>query len=182
MKLRPPVLTTACTAALLRIVVIGASIGLIALPATAAAGTSPADQSAAGVPARGAQSPDNFSSGDQYVETIPSTKGPRVVDDKHHKAVKLPAGIEQRLRQGGPDSDKLLQIATSTELGAPDQKLPKERRANQRSRPGVPSAAIDAVGGGHSGIDLLAIWLLVITALALGTVGYRRYKNRNASD
>jgi hypothetical protein len=75
-------------------------------------------------------------------------------------------------------------MATSTQLGAPDQVLHKgkDRRKRDGESLAVPSAAIDAVGGGHAGVGLLALWLMVITAVGLGAVGYRRYRNRDSSD
>jgi hypothetical protein len=136
------------------------------------------------------QTPDHFSAGDQYVETLPSTKGPKAANGKtrkHGGSVSLPPKIKQKLLgQGGPDADKLIQIATSTELGAPERKSGKGKgtrgkKRNGRGQPAVPSAAIDAVGGGQAGLGWLVLALLVITALALGAVGYQRYRDRDAS-
>jgi hypothetical protein len=131
--------------------------------------------------------PDHFSAGDQYVETLPSAKGPKAANGKHGGSVDLPRKIEQTLvSHGGPDSAKLIQIATSPELGAPEQKHGKSEGTRAKKRDGspqaaAPSAAIDAVGGGEAGLGWLVLALLVITALALGAVGYQRYKDRDAS-
>jgi hypothetical protein len=159
-----------------RIIALAAVTAMLALPSSAAAFNS-----------TGAQSPDHFSAGDQYVETLPSTKGPKSADGKDGKggkSVRLPRDIERKLlSQGGTETAKLMQIATSTQLGAPDQNLHKTKDGAKRgqSSPAVPSAAIDAVGGGPAGLGFLVIWLMVITAVALGAVGYRRYRNRDSS-
>jgi hypothetical protein len=135
------------------------------------------------------------SAGDQYVETLPSTKGPKVAHGdtkKHRTGGILSPRAEKLLSQAGPEADKLIQIATSPQLGAPEQTLEKgsTRGAHRgaqgksrsgESRPAVPSAAIDAVGGGQAGLGWLVLALLIITALALGTVGYQRFKDRDAS-
>ena len=174
---------------LLTIVALAASIGLLGLPSAAAAFTSTGTQPPGTTPpAQGTQSPGTFSAGDQYVETLPSTGGPKTANGKGHGGnVKLPRKIERKLlSKGGPEAPKLLEIATSTQLGAPDRKLDKGKsrngaKRNDPSQPAVPSAAIDAVGGGKAGLGLLVLWLFVITAIALGAVGYRRYRNRDAS-
>ena len=53
-------------------------------------------------------------------------------------------------RKGGSETAQLMQIATSTQLGAPDQALHKGKdgaeASDGKTRPAVPSAAIDAVG------------------------------------
>jgi hypothetical protein len=138
-------------------------------------------------PAAAAQAPDHFSAGDQYVETLPSTKGPKAADGKRGKGggkhMRLAAPIEQKVRgEGGTQAAKLIEIATSPELGAPTKSTDaKKKHRNRGSRPAVPSAAIDAVGGGGTGIVWLVCALLFITAILLGSVGYQRYKNRDAS-
>jgi len=167
------------TNAAVRIAALVAVSVALALPGSAAGFDSTGSQPT------GAQSPNNFSAGDQYVETLPSTKGPKTAGGKDHKQVRLPHDVEQKLlAKGGSETAQLMQIATSTQLGAPDQALHKGKDAQKRdgeTRPAVPSAAIDAVGGGHAGLGLLALWLMVITAVGLGAVGYRRYKNRDSS-
>jgi hypothetical protein len=138
---------------------------------------------------------DGNSAGDQYVETLPSTKGPKSADDKagRHRGG-LPSRIQKQVQEvPGPTADKLIQIATSPQLGAPEQTLQKDggKRGTQKgtrgkhrsggSRSAVPSAAIDAVGGGQAGLGWLVLALLIITALALGAVGYQRFKDRDAA-
>jgi hypothetical protein len=142
---------------------------------------------------------DGNSAGDQYVETLPTTKGPRLGGDdsgtKHLGKTKLHPKIEKQVQQQLPaqTADKLIQIATSPQLGAPEQTLQKHtstrKSAEQKgtrgkhrsgnSEPAVPSAAIDAVGGSQAGLGWLVLALLIITALALGAVGYQRLKDRD---
>jgi hypothetical protein len=155
-----------------------AAVGLaLALPGPAIGFDSTGSQPA------GAQSPDNFSAGDQYVETLPSTKGPKAAEGNPHKRARLSHDAKQKLReQGGSDTAQLMQIATSTQLGAPDQSLHKDaHKRDGESGPAVPSAAIDAVTGGHAGLGLLLLWLIVITAVGLGAAGYRRHRHKDSS-
>jgi hypothetical protein len=140
------------------------------------------------------------SAGDQYVETLPSTKGPKLAGDdsgtKHLGGNKaLHPKIQKQVQQlPAQTADKLIQIATSPQLGAPEQTLQKHTSARKTeskgtrgkhrsgdSEPAVPSAAIDAVGGGQAGLGWLVLALLIITALALGAVGYQRLKDRDTS-
>jgi hypothetical protein len=190
---RLPAGTSALRKFALATMLCGLFVALMAQPSVAgtfdSSGTSPggAEAPAAVTPQGGVQSPDDFSAGDQYVETLPSTKGPKAADGKHKKDARLPRRIEQKVAaEGGSEAEKLLQIATSTQLGAPDRKLTKKqqnRRAKRdgASRPAVPSAAIDAVGGGDAGLGMLVIWMMGITAIALGAVGYRRLRNKDSS-
>jgi hypothetical protein len=135
-------------------------------------------------------SPGNQSAGDQYVETLPTTRGPRA--PKHRKQVKkIPRGVARKIdRLGGSDAAALETLATSTELGAPAEQpagrksAPKARKRDSRSgerhggsTPAVPSAAINAVDGGEAGLGWLVVAMLAITALALGAAGYRRRKD-----
>jgi len=63
--------------------------------------------------------PGNQSAGDQYVETLPTTKGPRA-PGRHKHGKKLPHGVAKRLqRLGGSDAAALKALATSPGLGAP---------------------------------------------------------------
>jgi hypothetical protein len=138
----------------------------------------------AGSAAQEAQSPERFSAGDQYVETLPSTKGPKAANGKRHrngdKGAALPPELREKLlAQGGPQAAKLLEIATSGELGAPERRRGASRAG--QSEPGVPAAAIDAVGGGQSGLGWLVLALIVITALALGALGYQRYRDKGSA-
>jgi hypothetical protein len=166
---------------------------LAALPAAAWAGS---DFSSDGSDPYGS-APGGQSAGDQYVETLPTTKGPRAPGHGRH-ARKLSRGAERRLEQlGGTDAAALKALATSTSLGAPADasaggagkgskgKGHKGRSRNGtrhgKSTPAVPSAAINAVDGGEAGLGWLVLAILAITALALGAVGYRRHRDRGSA-
>ena len=139
--------------------------------------------------------PGNQSAGDQYVETLPTTKGPRAPrGGKHGK--KLSNGVTRKLqKQGGPDASTLEKLATSPALGAPvddgaGSKRQGSQRGSNRSKNGkqhggsapVPSAAINAVDGGEAGLGWLVLAILAITALSLGAVGYQRHRNKGSSE
>jgi hypothetical protein len=153
-------------------------------------------------PARAADAPFDFSAGDQYVETLPTTKGPKAADrpsKKKKKHASLSPQAKQRLtQQGGSQAAALEQVATSAELGAPQTAAatssgssPSEGKSSghRSSRGGkgsgedsdsVPSAAIKAAGDSNAGIGLLALGLPLITAIALGAFGVQRRRNRDA--
>ena len=141
--------------------------------------------------------PGNQSAGDQYVETLPTTRGPRAPGRGKH-AKKLSHGVAKKIKtQGGSDAAALEQIATSTALGAPgngDRDKGSDGKASHgkgsgRSRegkrhgsaPAVPSAAINAVDGGEAGLGWLVLAMLAITALALGAVGYQRRRDKGSA-
>jgi hypothetical protein len=157
---------------------IGLRVTLLAAAASALLLGTPAGTLAAG--------PSHFSAGDQYVETIPSAEGPKATHGKREgnrgKGAALPPELRQKLlAQGGPEAERLLEIATSPQLGAPEQTHKRSAGARERSEQGVPAAAIDAVGGGQSGLGWLVLALIVITALALGALGYQRYKDKGSA-
>jgi hypothetical protein len=133
-------------------------------------------------------SPSGQSAGDQYVETLPTTRGPRA--PSHRKQTrKLSRHLARKIEAlGGSDAAELKTLVGSTALGAPldadgkeksrDAHRSKKRRGG--SAPAVPSAAINAAGGGEGAIGWLVIVLLAITALALGAVGYQRRTHRGS--
>jgi hypothetical protein len=167
---------------------------VLAVPATASAGS---DFSSAGSDPYGS-APGGQSAGDQYVETLPTTKGPRAPGNGKH-ARKLARGVDKKLqRQGGSDAAPLEALATSTALGAPvdeakgsqrngaGQGRSQGKRARKGKRhgdstPAVPSAAINAVDGGQAGLGWLVIGLLAITALALGAVAHQRHRDKDSA-
>jgi hypothetical protein len=159
---------------------------LLTLPATAAA----ADFSSDGADPYGS-APSGQSAGDQYVETLPTTRGPRAPGHRKH-AKKLPRGVTKKIETlGGSDAPQLKTLATSTSLGAPTQQPSKgksdKKSASHSSKrhgdstPAVPSAAINAVDGGEAGLGWLVLALFAITALALGAVGYQRRRDRSSA-
>jgi len=165
-----------------------------ALPAVASAGSfsSTGDEPSVSVPG-------NQSAGDQYVETLPTTKGPRAPGKNKH-ARKLSRDITKKIHKlGGSDAAALKQLATSPALGAPSGaeggdkgsdgnasgKRPHAGRSHTGKRhgstPAVPSAAINAVDEGEAGLGWLVLAILAITALALGAVGYQRRRDKGSA-
>lgn len=131
---------------------------------------------------------DEFSAADQYVESVPTARGPKApgVGKQRQKREKLPqraqAGLESQPEQ---TARKLEQIATSPELGAPvvnrDRKGGK-RRSPSSSVPRVPAATVSAVGEGEEDTLLwLAVAMIVIAAAAAGTTAHRHHKRRNTA-
>jgi hypothetical protein len=149
-------------------------------------------------PAAHASSPLDFSAGDQYVETLPTARGPKVTENapKRRSTSGLSKRARQQLRaQGGSEVATLEYVAVSPELGAPppgassgeDRSGPDgsgDRRGNAKGAangsPSVPSAAINAVAGSGSGLGWLALALPLITAIALGAFGFQRRRDRDA--
>lgn len=137
--------------------------------------------------------PGNESAGDQYVETLPTPKGPRAPGrGKHGK--KLSHGVTRKLQtQGGSDAATLEKLATSTALGAPvdngagsNGKGKRSQRSKNGKRHGgsapVPSAVINAADGGEAGLGWLVLAILSITALSLGAVGYQRHRDKGSTE
>jgi hypothetical protein len=130
---------------------------------------------------------DDFSAADQYVESVPTSRGPKVPGVGKHsdragkpsKAKLAPAVVtELRSRPGGA-ANTLERIATEPELGAPVEKL---RTTRSKSLPAIPTASVTAVGEEEQdSIVLLVIALALITALAVGTAGHRYYERRKAA-
>jgi hypothetical protein len=175
----------------------GRSVRAAALAVLAAALLSTALPAAAPADDLGLTVPGNQSAGDQYVETLPTTKGPRAPRGRKH-AKKLSNGVTRKLqKQGGSDAATLEKLATSPALGAPvddgaDSKGKSSRTTGSqgRSKNGkqhggsapVPSAAINAVDGGEAGLGWLVLAILAITALSLGAVGYQRHRNKGSTE
>jgi hypothetical protein len=136
----------------------------------------------------GAKSPEDFSAADQYVETVPTTRGPNATKDRKSKKTPLRPSLAAKLRnQGGADAARLEAVATSSDFGAPqgttsgaDNKKGSGGRQGSRNTTALPSASVQAV---RSGEDLL--WLLLaliaITGLMVGAVTYQRHKDTNRS-
>jgi hypothetical protein len=125
-----------------------------------------------------AASPGDFSASDQYVETVPTSRGPSASDDAKHSRTPLSAGAAAKLHnQGGADAASLEAIATSSDYGAPQAKRRDGKGGSSKSTPAVPSASVAAVR--DSGADLL--WLLLalfaVTGLLIGAVAYQRHRD-----
>lgn len=87
---------------------------LTALPAAAWAGGFASSNDGLGLTV-----PGNQSAGDQYVETLPTTRGPRA-PGHNKRSKKLSHGVAKNLqRLGGSDAATLKALATSPALGAP---------------------------------------------------------------
>jgi hypothetical protein len=144
--------------------------------------------------------PGDQSAGDQYVETLPTTRGPRAPGRGKH-ARKLSGGVANKIHKlGGRDAAALKALATSTALGAPGNTGGGDKNSDRKgsggkgshegrsrdgkrhgSTPAVPSAAINAVDGGEAGLGWLVLAILAITALALGAVGYQRRRDKGTA-
>lgn len=152
---------------------------------------------ASAAPAAAQETPLDFSAGDQYVETVPTAKGPRVADRERSKRSR--SGLSTRVQrliqsQGGAAAGTLSEVASSEGLGAPTASSGSDGgsgkgsgngsgadRGSGEGSPSVPSATISAVGGGDATLGWLAVALLAITTVALGAFGYQRHRNRDAS-
>ena len=159
---------------------IAIALVLAALPA----GTAAASDFSSGDPY--GSSPSGQSAGDQYVETLPTTRGPRAPSHRKRTRKLSPRVARKIVALGGSDSAELKTLATSTALGAPvdagkEKRSPKgaarSHKGHGGTTPAVPSAAINAVDGGEAGIGWLVVALLAITALALGAAGYQRRRH-----
>jgi hypothetical protein len=171
--------------------VLAAALLLTAVPAAAPA----AGFAGSGGDDLGVSVPGNQSAGDQYVETLPTSKGPRAPGRKKH-AKRLSNGVTRKLQKlGGSDAATLKALATSPALGAPvdsgdaksKAKGSNDRRSDDGKRhgsssPAVPSAAINAVDGGDAGLGWLVLAILAITALSLGAVGYQRRRDKGSTE
>ena len=144
----------------------------------------------AAVPASAvAETPQDFSASDQYVETLPTTSGPSATKDRRRGKTPLRPSVAAKLRsQGGADAARLEAVATSSDFGAPqgtaggaDTKNGAGDRRNSRNRSAIPSASVQAVRGGGGDLLWLLLALLAITGLMVGAVTYQRHKNTNSS-
>jgi hypothetical protein len=134
-----------------------------------------------------AESPQDFSASDQYVETLPTTSGPSATDDRRRGKTPLRPSAAAKLRaQGGADAARLEAIATSSDFGAPqgtsdsaDKK--NGNRRDSRNTTAIPSASVQAVSEGGEDLLWLLLALLAITGLMVGAVTYRRHKDSNSS-
>ena len=128
---------------------------------------------------------DDFSAADQYVESVPTARGPKVPGvgkarrtgkNRENAAPKLSPTVQSSLdRQPDQTAAQLERIATSPDYGAPAEKL--------RTSPAhVPAAAVSAVGDGdQSTLTWLLVAVIATTLLTAGTAAYRRYQSRNSA-
>jgi Tfp pilus assembly protein FimV len=119
--------------------------------------------------------PQEFSAADQYVESVPTSSGPRPAKrgkrPKTARRIALPPPVAKRL------DEPLREVATSPSLGAPERKL--RRTDAPVESPSVPSATVTAVDEAHRGRLLwLLLALLLVTGALVGTAGYRHKARR----
>jgi len=164
------------------------AFALLALPGSAFAGGQTFSSDGSGpAPQPGLLDPNGISAGDQYVETVPTARGPRAAAGKGRG--KLPRAVVHGLRRhGAGDASTLESVATSPAYGAPAPRHSGHRAGGGarrthghragRTAPAVPSAAIGAVGRGNAGLGWLVLAILAITAFALAAVGFQRHRNR----
>jgi hypothetical protein len=137
----------------------------------------------------GAKSPEDFSASDQYVETVPTTRGPNATKDRKSVKTPLRPSVAAKLRsQGGADAARLEAVATSSDFGAPqgttrgaDKKKGSGDRHNSRDTTALPSASVQAVREGGEDLLWLLLALIAITGLMVGAVTYQRHKDTNSS-
>ncbi len=136
-----------------------------------------------------AETPQDFSASDQYVETLPTTSGPSATKDRRRGKTPLRPSVAAKQRsQGGADAARLEAVATSSDFGAPqgtagraDTKNGAGDRRNSRDSRAIPSASVQAVRGGGGDLLWLLLALLAITGLMVGAVTYQRHKDTNSS-
>lgn len=120
--------------------------------------------------------PEHYPSADQYVESIPTSRGPGATRVGKDETTPLPPAIRNQLV--GDTGAKLERIATSARLGAPQRDLPDARADS----PSLPSAAVSAADEGEGNRLLwLLLGLLLVTGVVAGNAGYRQYKTRRAA-
>jgi hypothetical protein len=112
--------------------------------------------------------PEDFSGADQYVESVPTSGGPKPARKVEH-AVKPSIPLPQAVN----DLDGTLkEVATSPTLGAPEHSLP-DAKADTPKVPAATVSAIDDADGGR------LLWLLLALAVVTGaTVGAASYRHR----
>jgi hypothetical protein len=136
----------------------------------------------------GAASPDEFSAADQYVETLPTSRGPNATKDAKRGRTRLPAPVAEKLREdAGTDAASLQAIATENDYGAPqadrgdaDKKKSGKKGGGRTSSSAVPSASVQAVRNGGGDMLWLLLALLAVTGLMVGAVAYQRHKDSNS--
>jgi opacity protein-like surface antigen len=139
--------------------------------------------------AAAADTPQDFSASDQYVETLPTTSGPSATKDRRRGRTPLRPSVAAKLRsEGGNAAARLEALATSSDFGAPqgtgekaDKKNGAGDRRNSRNTAAIPSASIQAVREGGGDLLWLLLALLAITGLVVGAVTYQRHKDTNSS-
>ena len=145
------------------ILVAAASAGAAETPVTKAPVASPAV-------------PNQFSAADQYVESVPTSSGPRPGKEGHRRRgdggapLPVPPAVDDL-------SPTLKEVATSPKLGAPDRALPDAKA----SEPGVPAAAVSALDDGDGGRLLWLLLAIVVISVAIAGTATYRHRTRRAT-
>jgi hypothetical protein len=123
--------------------------------------------------------PEEFSAADQYVESVPTSGGPKPAKDTKRarseaKESVAPSPVPPAVSRLEP---ALKEVATSPALGAPERGLEDAPADN----PAVPAATVSAVDDAD---DDRLLWLLlalvVISGAIAGTAGYRHRARKRA--
>jgi hypothetical protein len=136
----------------------------------------------AAAPAAAAEAPvlpEDFSAADQYVESVPTSSGPKPAKEgkrprSEAKGNTEPAPVPPAVNALDP---ALKEVATSPVLGAPERALP-DRPAEA---PTVPAATVSAVDDADDGRLLWLLLALVgVSGAIAGTAGYRYRARKRA--
>ncbi len=143
---------------------------LLAIGAPAVASLCLSGPALAGTPS------DDHSAGNQYVESVPDAGGSRPAGSGGARPQVLPAKVLAAIeRDGGKLAPELRKFASSPRLGSPSDRL---RASDRRPPPTVPSAVVGAAGSDPGSLVLLLLGIVSVTALTVGSLGYRRYTRR----
>jgi hypothetical protein len=119
--------------------------------------------------------PQDFPAADQYVESVPTSSGPKPAKQRPSDGPSAGANLPPAVKNLDAP---LREVAISPALGAPQRKL----RHAQVDKPSVPSAAVSAVGDSDGG---RLVWLLLALALTTGavtgTAAHRHYARRTSN-
>jgi hypothetical protein len=129
--------------------------------------------------AEGPVLPDEFPAADKYVESVPTSSGPKPArEGKKRSGAGEKAAVPAPLPPAVSELDPTLkEVATSPGLGAPERGL-SDASTDDPTVPGATVSAIDDAEGGSLLWLLLA--LLVVTGAIAGTAGYRHRARKRA--
>jgi hypothetical protein len=125
--------------------------------------------------------PEEFSAADQYVESVPTSSGPKSTREAKRKRARVQEDLPPAPAPPAVDEleGKLKEVATSPDLGAPERAL----RNAPADAPSVPSATVSAVDDADGGRLLwLLLALVVVSGAIAGTASYRHRARRRATD
>jgi hypothetical protein len=120
--------------------------------------------------------PEDFSAADQYVESVPTSSGPKPArKNRVEHAAKTSVPVPPPVK----DLDGTLRkVASSPTLGAPKRSLPDAKA----DTPKVPAATVSAIDDADSGRLLwLLLALVVVSGATVGAASYRHRARRKAA-